>query len=61
MPDSAPAPSATKAKRGRSRQLPQGKSVMENVTENMMGSTMENMMENADEIVDDTKCNNKRM
>ena len=53
MPDNVPAPSATMAKRGRRRQLPEGKSVLENIMENMMGS----IMENVDEIVDDMKGN----
>ena len=60
MPDNVPAPSASKAKRGRSRQLPKGKSVMENVTEDMTESKTEIMMENLDEIVDDMKGNSKK-
>ena len=58
--DNVPAPSASKAIRGRSRQFSQGKSVMENVTENIIGSISEIMVENADEIVDGMKGNSKR-
>ena len=49
VPDNVPAPSASKAKRGRRRQVHQVQNVMEIVTENMT----EIMMENLDEIVDD--------
>ena len=48
MPDNVPAPSASKAKRGRSRQLGQFRNVMEFV------------MENLDEIVDDMTGTSKK-
>ena len=50
MLDHIPAPSASKAKRGRRRQVRQVQNVMEIIMENMT----EIMTENLDEIVDDT-------
>ena len=57
MPDNVPAPSASKAKRGRRRQVCQVQNVMEIVMENMT----EIMTENLDEIVDEMTGIRRRM